>query len=316
MDNENTAMLHNRAMISNNLSMLVKNKCMVSADLGGKESLLTAIIAVNYKEGVLFLDYSASDYLNKKLVSTPHVKFSATFNGIQVAFTGDKITLVKYDGDPAFSMPIPSSLYWYNRREYYRVNTPFMNPAVCEITLQPPTKESTREYIDAYNKATDLIKKELLIKAQKELVAEQQAFIKAYSKMSVENKIKAKLERQQLEADRAINPPVLDESLNSIIRLELHDVSLSGFSITNSHDTFSYFLTTDTVYNNCKLIMPNHGNVTISFQIMMKRQVETHKVGEFSELVGTKFLDMKQSSESAILRYIQDLERQSGILNM
>jgi c-di-GMP-binding flagellar brake protein YcgR len=316
MDNEDSTMLHNKAMITNNLSMLVKHKCMISASLGGKESLLTAIVAINHKEGTMILDFGASDYLNKKLISTPHVKFSTGFNGIQVAFTGEKITLIKYEGEPAFSMPIPSSLYWYNRREYYRVNTPIMNPSLCEITLKEPQDDSSEEYKQAYVSATNIIKAGLLAKIQEELLAEQQAFIKAYGKMSVENKIKAKLERQQIEAEREANPIVPDPNLLNLIRLPLHDISLSGFSVTNYSEEFSFFFTRGTVCENCNLVMPDFGEVSISFEVMMKRKIEAHKMGEFAELIGTKFLKMKQSSESSVLRYIQELERQSGVLNL
>ena len=62
--------------------------------------------------------------------------------------------------------------------------------------------------------------------------------------------------------------------------------------------------------------MPGHCEVSVSFEIMMKRRVETRKIGEFAELVGIKFIKLKQSVESSILRYIQDLERQSGVLNI
>jgi c-di-GMP-binding flagellar brake protein YcgR len=315
MDNDDSAMLHNKAMITSNLSMLVKHKCMISAALGGKESLLTAIVAINHKDGTMILDFGASDYLNKKLVTTPHVKFSTGFNGIQVAFTGEKITLVKYEGEPAFSMPIPDSLYWYNRREYYRVNTPIMNPSSCEMSLIAPKENSDKEYIDAYETALAIIKEQLFLKIREELVAEQQAFIKAYGKMSVESKIKAKLERQKIEAEREANPVVPDERLLNLIRLDLHDISLSGFSMTNTREEFSCFLTRGTIYENCTLVMPDHGEVIVSFEIMMKRKLDSHKAGEFAELVGTKFIKIKQATESAVLRYIQEVERQSGVLN-
>ncbi len=315
MENDDSAMLHNRAMIINNLSMLVKHKCMIGANLGGKDSLLTAIIAINHKEGTLVLDYGASDFLNKKLISTPHVKFTTGFNGIQVAFTSEKITATKYQGQDAFLMPIPNSLYWYNRREYYRVNTPIMDPSICEVVIPPPTGDSTEEYKQAYAVATGIIREQLLAKIQAELVEEQQAFIKAYSKMSVENKIKAKLERQQLEAEREANPVMPDERLLNIIKLNLHDISLSGFSVTNYSEEFSYFLTKNTVYENSILIMPGFGEVEMAFEIMIKRKIESHKAGEIAELVGAKFLKLRQSTESTILRYIQELERQSGVLN-
>jgi c-di-GMP-binding flagellar brake protein YcgR len=62
--------------------------------------------------------------------------------------------------------------------------------------------------------------------------------------------------------------------------------------------------------------MPDFGEVLVSFEIMMKRHIEANKIGEFSELVGVKFLKMKQGTESSILRYIQEIERQSGVLNL
>ncbi len=315
MENDDSAMLHNRAMIINNLSMLVKHKCMIGANLGGKDSFLTAIVAINHKDGTLILDYGASDFLNKKLVSTPHVKFTTGFNGIQVAFTSEKISPIKYQGEDAFITAIPSSLYWYNRREYYRVNTPIMDPSMCEIAIPAPTEDSTEEYKQAYTVATGIIKEQLLAKIQAELVEEQQAFIKAYAKMSVESKIKAKLERQQLEAEREANPILPDERLLNIIKLNLHDISLSGFSMTNHSEDFSYFLTRNTLCENSTFIMPGFGSVEVTFEIMMKRKIEAHKAGEFAELVGVKFLKLKQSTESTILRYIQELERQSGVLN-
>lgn len=316
MDNDDSAMIHNKAMITSNLSMLVKHKCMISANLGGKESLLTAIVAINHKDGTMILDYGASEHLNKKLITTPHVKFSTGFNGIQVAFTGENITKIKYEGSEAFSMPIPHSLYWYNRREYYRVNTPIMNPSICEFSIKEPQEESSPEYRQAYEIAINVIREELLANLQAEMAAEQQAFIKAYAKMSVENKIKAKLERQQFEAEREANPPQPDERLLHLIRLNLHDISLSGFSVTNHREEFSFFLTRGTIFENVNLIMPDFGEVSVSFEIMMKRKIESHKIGEFAELVGVKFMKMKQSAESSVLRYIQEIERQSGVLNI
>jgi c-di-GMP-binding flagellar brake protein YcgR len=315
MDNDDSAMLHNKAMILNNLSLLMKNKCMISADLGGKESVLTAIIAVNHKENAIILDYGSSEHLNKRLLTHSHVKFSTVFNGIQVAFNADKVTKVKYQREDAFQIPIPNSLYWYNRREYYRVNVPIMNPGICEVTLKEPDEEASLEQKQAYKNAVGLIREGLMAQIQADLVAEQQEFMKAYNKMSVESKIKAKLERQKIEEERAENPPQPEERLLNLIRLNMHDISLSGFSMKNFHEEFSFFLTRGIVYEKVNLVMPSFGTVEIGFEIMMKRQIETHKIGEFAELVGVKFLPMRQGAESTVLRYIQEIERQSGVLN-
>ena len=323
MADDDSAMLHNRAMIINNLSMLVKQKCMIRADLGGKESALTAIVAINHKEGTLVLDYCSSDYLNRKLMTTPNVHFSTGFNGIQVNFTGDKITLTKYEGAPAFSMPIPSSLFWYNRREYYRINTPMMNPSICEVVLASPKQDSTKEYIEAYNNPAIMsaIRQQSLAKIQKELSLKKQRFIEAYAKMSIENKIKAKREQAQEQQEEnskvKTDSAVPDERLLDVIISELYDISLSGFSITNSSEEASSFLIPGAIYENCVLTMPGNGKVTATLKIMMKRTIEARKItAGFSELVGIKFIDLKQTEESMVLRYIQDVERQSGVLNI
>ncbi len=313
MIDDDSAMLHNRAMIINNLSMLAKQKCMISASLGGKETVLTFIVAINYKEGTLILDYGSSDYLNKKMLSTPNVKFNTSFIGIEVAFTSDRITLIKYEGEPAFSMPIPSSLYWYNRREYYRVKTPMTNPSACEIPLATPTEFSTKEYVAAYQNAIEAIKLQRIANIQKELVSKQEE----YNKLSIENKIKAKLEQQKLEAERQAGLNVAEEarSLN-LIDLDLHDIGLAGFSMTNYSKAFSFFLTLHSIHENCTLIMPGHDDVSVSFEIMTISKIQTRKAGEFAELVGVKFIELKPFIESTILLYIQDIERQSGILNI
>lgn len=63
--------------------------------------------------------------------------------------------------------------------------------------------------------------------------------------------------------------------------------------------------------------MPGNGKVTATLKIMMKRTIEARKItAGFSELVGIKFIDLKQTEESMVLRYIQDVERQSGVLNI
>jgi c-di-GMP-binding flagellar brake protein YcgR len=316
MENDDSAMLHSKAMIVNNLSMLVKNKCMVSANLGGKDTLLTAIVEINHKESTLILDYSASEHLNKRMTTMPAVKFTTGFNGIQVAFTGHNIKKTKHKGEDAFVMPIPASLYWYNRREYFRVNTPLMNPSSCEIVLLPPTEYSTDEYKDAFRVATDVIREGLAAKIAEEIAEEQKAFLKAYAKMSVEAKIKAKAERQDLEAERAVNPPVPDENLVNILVLNLRDISLSGMSLHNRNPVFSYFLEAQATLSNCVLNLPGHGEVTISFEIVSKRMGESQKPTDFNEMIGAKFVNLKAGAESAILRYIQDVERQSNVSNL
>jgi c-di-GMP-binding flagellar brake protein YcgR len=301
-------------MIVNNLAMLVKNKCNVSASLGGKETLLTVLIAINHKEGTIVLDYGSSAYLNKKLLAVKNPKFNTVFNGIQVAFHVDQVTIGKFKGADCFMIDIPDSLYWYNRREYYRVDTPTLNPAYIEIEIAEPEEDAKLEYKEAYALATAKIQQKLLAAIQEEIAEEQQAWQRAYQKMTIDSKIKAKRERAIFEEEREANPVVPDPKLARIIRLNLSDISMSGCKLINSDPEFSYFLQEQTIFDDRPFVMP-HVTVDVSFKVLSVRLGVAFRAEDFEELVGVAFLDIPQSIEGAILRYVQDIERQSGLLN-
>jgi c-di-GMP-binding flagellar brake protein YcgR len=314
MSDDDSAMLRNRAMIVNNLAMLVKNKCNVSASLGGKETLLTVLIAINHKEGTIVLDYGSSAYLNKKLLAVKNPKFNTVFNGIQVAFHVDQVTIGKFKGADCFMIDIPDSLYWYNRREYYRVDTPTLNPAYIDIEIAEPEEDAKLEYKEAYALATAKIQQKLLAAIQEEIAEEQQAWQRAYQKMTIDSKIKAKRERAIFDEEREANPVMPDPKLARMVRLNLSDISMSGCKLINSDPEFSYFLQEQAIFDDRPFVMP-HVTVEVSFKILSVRLGVAFRAEDFEELVGVTFLDIPQSIEGAILRYVQDIERQSGLLN-
>lgn len=306
-----SAVVHNRALIVNNLSMLAKNKCMITAFLGGKDTLLTAVIEANVKEGTVIFDTSPSEKLNTKLLSCRTVKFNTVFNGVQVAFTGESVKKTKHGGYDAFIMPLPNSLYWFDRRGAYRVPAPItMNSSFCKITIPPPEENANAEYQANYERVTNKIRQQLLAKIEADELVERQEFARAYSKMTPEEKTAAKLERKKLEEEREKNPIVPDENLVNVIELKLFDISITGCAVVNYDEEFSYFLITHNMYKDCMLVMPDHGEAHVSLEIMLKRTIEHEdRDGIFEEFVGFKFIDPKQSSESKIFRYIQALDR-------
>jgi len=314
MSDDDSAMLRNRAMIVNNLAMLVKNKCNVSASLGGKETLLTVLIAINHKEGTIVLDYGSSAYLNKKLLAVKNPKFNTVFNSIQVAFHVDQVTIGKFKGADCFMIDIPDSLYWYNRREYYRVDTPTLNPAYIDIEIAEPEEDAKLEYKEAYALATAKIQQKLLAAIQEEIAEEQQAWQRAYQKMTIDSKIKAKRERAIFDEEREANPVMPDPKLARMVRLNLSDISMSGCKLINTDPEFSFFLQEQAIFDDRPFVMP-HVTVEVSFKILSVRLGVAFRAEDFEELVGVTFLDIPQSIEGAVLRYVQDIERQSGLLN-
>ena len=312
--NDDSSVLRNRLMIANNLAVLAKEKCMLTAALGGKNTLLTSVIMVDQKKGTVILDTSPSEKLNKMCTTLRRVQFSTVFNGIRVAFSGEKITRTKYKGYDVFLMDFPNSLFWFDRRGSYRVRIPTLEPGVLKITVPKPAEHAKPEYIAHFERITSLIRQQLIEQIEKDLMTEQKNFEKAYLRMNSEEQKKARVERQKLEKERQENPPVPDENLINVLDLRLIDLSMTGCALMNNLMDYSYFLTERTIYKDCMLVFPKHGEAIIDFEIVMQRDLsesEEVTVGsrDYEEFIGIKFIEPSQPSESTIFRYIQAMDR-------
>ena len=143
MENESTYSLYGASQIYSHLMLLVKSKCMISAQLGdGHDSFLTTIIEVDKKNNTLILDYGPKEYLNSQLLNSDKTFFRTEYEGIKVSFVGASITKTRHEGEWAFTMPLPKSILWMQRREFYRVRSPIAKYSYCEIFLpdQEPIK--------------------------------------------------------------------------------------------------------------------------------------------------------------------------------
>lgn len=316
---DDSAMIHNRAMIVNNLALLVKNKCNLSVALGGKETLLTVLLAINHQDGTVVLDYGSSDYLNKKLLKVRSPGFNTVFNGIQVSFHVGGIQKGKYRGSDCFIIDIPSQLYWYNRREYYRVECPTAASSYIQIELEEPGDGAKLEVREAYTLAMAKIQQKLMLELQHRTAEEKEAYLQAYRKMNAQSKAKASTVRQKFEEDLEANPPKPSPKLANVIRFTLADISMSGCRLVNVDPEFSHYLQEGAFSRERLLVMP-HVRIRVSFKVVSS-QVVSSKLNQeanpdtFEENIGVEFLDLPQSLEGAILRYVQDIERQSGLLD-
>lgn len=312
------AVIHNQAMIANNLSLLQKEKVMISGPLGGKNVLLTAVMDIDTKKNMIFLDTGASEILNKIAASTKRIQFSCVFNGVKVSFNLEKLTRGRHKGYDSFASEFPSSLYWFDRRNSFRVRVPYSSSSLCKLTISLPDEQSTPEYIQNFEIVTTRIRQKLLRQIEKGLEDERKAFEKAYLRMSVEEKIQAKLDREELERERAENPPQPDENLVNVIDLSFVDLSMTGCALMSHIREYSHFLTTGTKYQNCILSFVEQGKddlmtkeINVDVEIMMQRELEDHndKMFDYHELIGIKFLELSQTAESIIFRYIQAMDR-------
>jgi len=135
MDNQSFS-IHNTEQIISHLALLEKNKCLLTAQFGdSNESFITAIVDINKKAHSIILDYGPKEYLNQQILNATQITFKTECTGIKVAFTGTALKKITHEGGPAFSMPIPPSIFWLQRREFYRVKSPLSKASYCQLIL-------------------------------------------------------------------------------------------------------------------------------------------------------------------------------------
>ncbi len=156
MSSEPSFVIRNSADIMRKLTLMWKQGCLISAHFGEtKESFITAITDVNKEKQTLTLDCAPKDYLNKKLLEADEVIFNSVVSGIQVQFSHKSIVTTSIKGSAAFLLSIPETLYWFERRKFYRVRSPLSNPALCTIKI-PVTLDNQETIKELTLKVQDL----------------------------------------------------------------------------------------------------------------------------------------------------------------
>ncbi|CAD6878445.1 hypothetical protein [Methylomonas albis] len=117
--------IFNQKQIVNYLTEIQQRNCILSARYGvNNQSFLTAIVQIDLKHNVLAIDVAPTQELTDRLLLTKRVHFLTQVDGIEAAFQGVNIKLVRNEQGAVLMMPLPDRLYWRQRRNYYRVKVP------------------------------------------------------------------------------------------------------------------------------------------------------------------------------------------------
>lgn len=150
MGTESNYLVKNPKLITARLNTLIKNRCIITAYFGEPQSsFMTSIISVDQKNNVIELDCAQNEAQNTELLQSSKVLFRAEIDGIKVSFAGKSIKQSKRDGEKIFAMPIPESIFWMQRRQFFRVKIPESHThCYCEILLKlEASEESGLEFI-------------------------------------------------------------------------------------------------------------------------------------------------------------------------
>ncbi|MDP2961986.1 MAG: flagellar brake protein [Sulfurimicrobium sp.] len=127
-------MIHSRMEIIYILRAIQHKNELVTAYFNqGTDFILTSIIDVDSDNGTVVFDYGANVLLNKRILESEKIILVTTQDKVKVQFVIGRMQEIEYLGRPAFRSALPDGLLKLQRREYYRLSTPLINPIKCSI---------------------------------------------------------------------------------------------------------------------------------------------------------------------------------------
>jgi c-di-GMP-binding flagellar brake protein YcgR len=90
--------------------------------------IVTQLLEVNAREARIVFDWGGVEADNRALLEAKQLYFKAAPEGVRVEFTTQAARAVTFEGRQAFQVPFPEKLYQFQRREYFRVPTPILDP--------------------------------------------------------------------------------------------------------------------------------------------------------------------------------------------
>lgn len=133
MDTQSDFLISNPEKIISKLSVLLKNKNLLTAKCSERgNSFVTRILDIDKKDKVFICD-GCDEELVDLFLRSPKIMFKTEHMGALVTFDASKITKTQYQGNVVFSVPAPSTLRWREQREFYRVRVPATTSSSCQI---------------------------------------------------------------------------------------------------------------------------------------------------------------------------------------
>lgn len=127
-------LVHSPLEIVRTFRGLINRNEMVSAFFNaGKELLLTSVLAIEPEANTVLLDYGANAVLNRHILESEKIIFVTSLDKVKVQWVSNHIDSDTFEARDAFRIAIPEQILRLQRREYYRLTTPLINPLKCRI---------------------------------------------------------------------------------------------------------------------------------------------------------------------------------------
>ena len=108
----------------------------------GSGQIVTRVLDVDPNAHTFIFDWGGVPEQNEYVLKTENLTFEATPDGVRMQFATGTPREISYEGHPAFEADFPPVLFYMQRREYFRVEAPILDPYICSGLL--PTGERFR----------------------------------------------------------------------------------------------------------------------------------------------------------------------------
>ncbi|MGN6388868.1 MAG: flagellar brake protein [Burkholderiaceae bacterium] len=134
---DNPYRIHSRREIASILRGIAAQKQLVRLTIDGNDSVITSILDVDEPADTVVVDCAPDPEFNARIAAARRAGFDTTLDQISIRFESEGLRECLYEERPALAMSLPRSLIRLQRREFYRVETPRMNPLRCTIQIPP-----------------------------------------------------------------------------------------------------------------------------------------------------------------------------------
>jgi c-di-GMP-binding flagellar brake protein YcgR len=125
--------IHSPNDIRHILKALFKKREPIFLKINEHDSFLSIILQITDHE--IIVDASQNVQTNHHIQEYT-IQAHGLLDKISIDFYLENGKEILFDGNTAFSFPIPQKIHELQRRKFYRLHTPIINPLLCSITFQ------------------------------------------------------------------------------------------------------------------------------------------------------------------------------------
>ena len=127
-------LLHSKSEILAVLRSLIQKGAMITVHFDqGRSFLLTTMLSLVSENREFILDIGSNEDMNRRALLADKLILTTIIDKVKVQFSLKKLSQTQSDGRAAFLGMVPDALLRLQRREYFRLSTPIVNPVKLNV---------------------------------------------------------------------------------------------------------------------------------------------------------------------------------------